>query len=161
MSASLSASLTDITLKARPTSRPAKATAMPARAESRHELVAEEPVAMVFDGTSVAVMMASPSDIEDFAVGFALTEGFVGGLADIKAFEPVTHPKGIEARIWLREERSDAFAARRRSMAGPVGCGLCGLESLDQACRSGPALPRGRLCLSFDDLNSATRAVRA
>ena len=72
------------------------------------DLAEETPVAMVFDGSSAAVMMASPSDIEDFAFGFARTEGFITGFDDVREFEQVAHDSGIEARFWLREDRFTA-----------------------------------------------------
>ncbi|MEM8570093.1 MAG: formate dehydrogenase accessory sulfurtransferase FdhD [Pseudomonadota bacterium] len=105
------------------------------RSEGRRELVAETPVAIVFNGYTVAVMMASPSDLEDFALGFAMSEGFIAGPDDIEEFEEVTHAKGIEARFWLRADRAAEIAERRRAMMGPVGCGLCGIDSLEQALR--------------------------
>jgi len=108
--------------------------------ESPRDLAEETPVAMVFDGSSVAVMMASPSDIEDFAIGFARTEGFISGQQDVREFEQVAHDNGIEARFWLREDRGAALAARRRAMAGPIGCGLCGIDSLEQALRRVPVV---------------------
>ncbi|MDF0602694.1 formate dehydrogenase accessory sulfurtransferase FdhD [Psychromarinibacter sp. C21-152] len=120
----------------------------------------EVPVAMVFDGSTLAVMMATPSDIEDFAMGFALTEGVIENLDQVESFEAVEQPNGIEARFWLAADRSDALKARRRAMAGPVGCGLCGIDSLDQATR---ALPRvsGDIRLSREDVATATDALRA
>ena len=99
------------------------------------DLAEETPVAMVFDGSSAAVMMASPSDIEDFAFGFARTEGFITSFDDVREFEQVAHDSGIEARFWLHEDRGAAIASRRRAMAGPIGCGLCGIDSLEQALR--------------------------
>jgi len=90
-----------------------------------HRTLPEEvPVAIVFNGSTQAVMMATPSDIADFAHGFALTEGAVVDPGQIEGFEVVSHAQGIEARFWLTEDRAAALAARRRSMAGPVGCGL-------------------------------------
>ena len=80
----------------------------------------EVPVAIVFNGTTQAVMMATPADLADFAHGFALTEGIVTDLAEIEAFEIVEHAQGIEARFWLNDTRAEALAARRRTMSGPV-----------------------------------------
>jgi len=110
-----------------------------ARAITR-ALPAEVPVAMVFDGTTQAVMMASPDDLEDFAIGFALTEGFIDRPDQVAELEIARHAKGIEARFWLNRGHGEVLAARRRSMAGPVGCGLCGIDSIDQAIRPLPHL---------------------
>ena len=121
----------------------------------------EVPVAMVFDGTTLAVMMASPGDIEDFALGFALSEGVITSRDEIAGFETAEHSAGIEARFWLRADRSEALAARRRFMAGPVGCGLCGIDSLEQAGRALPVLADDGLRLSREDVLGATEALRA
>lgn len=128
----------------------------------RRSLPEETPTALVFDGTTAAVMMASPSDIEDFAMGFALTEGFIRSLEDVLNFEVVSHhAHGIEARFWLAPERAEAVHQRRRNMLGPVGCGLCGIDSLEQALRPLPVLPAGGLRFSCATARQATDALRA
>jgi len=96
----------------------------------------ETPVALVHDGSTTAVMMATPADLEDFAVGFSLTEGLVASLADIRSLEVAASELGVEVRLWLAPERAAQVAARRRRLAGPTGCGLCGVESLAEARRS-------------------------
>ena len=120
----------------------------------------EVPVAMVFDGTTQAVMMATPDALEDFATGFALTEGLIDHPDQIEDLEIAHHPRGIEARFWLSRPHGQALAARRRSMAGPVGCGLCGIDSIDQAIRP---LPRLQSDLRFhrDQVASASAALEA
>ncbi|WP_333830654.1 formate dehydrogenase accessory sulfurtransferase FdhD [Pararhodobacter sp.] len=121
----------------------------------------EVPVAMVFGGATLAVMMASPGDIEDFAIGFALSEGVISGLDQIEEFEVAEQAQGIEARFWLRADRSAALAARRRFMAGPVGCGLCGIDSLEQAGRELPDVSGVALRLTRADVMGAADALRA
>ncbi|EKE44861.1 formate dehydrogenase accessory protein [Oceaniovalibus guishaninsula JLT2003] len=119
----------------------------------------EVPVAMVYDGSTQAVMMATPMDIADFAHGFAFTEGAVTALDQIEGFELAEHPAGIEARLWLRPDRRDAIAARRRYMAGPVGCGLCGIDSLEEAVRPLPHVG-GDLRLAHAEIAGATDRLR-
>jgi FdhD protein len=119
----------------------------------------ETPVAVTFNGSTLAVMMATPADIEDFACGFALSEGVIADLAEIEAVSTHRHPDGIEARVWLRADRAEALSRRRRVMAGPVGCGLCGIDSLEQANRAlAPVRDRG-VRLSPDEVPRAMRAL--
>lgn len=98
----------------------------------------EQAVAFTYNGSTHAVMMATPADLEDFAIGFALTEGLIEDRNEIENLEIMPTPLGIEARVWLKGDRADAYAKRRRSMAGPTGCGLCGIESLEAAMRPLP-----------------------
>lgn len=102
----------------------------------------ETPVAVTVNGTTQAVMMCSPSDLEDFALGFAFTEGFATP-AQIEQVEIVELEAGIEARLWVADAVAEALGARRRAMMGPVGCGLCGIDSLEEALRDLPVLPKG------------------
>lgn len=128
---------------------------------SVHRTLPEEvAVAMVFNGSTQAVMMATPADITDFAYGFALTEGVITALSQVEGFEVVEHPHGIEARFWLTEGRAEAIAARRRFMAGPVGCGLCGIDSLEQADRALPSVGGADLRFSRAEIAGATEALR-
>ena len=133
----------------------------------------ETAVAFTYDGGSYAVMMATPQNLDDFAVGFSLTEGVVSSATDIRQLEIVEHDAGIELRMWLTEPRAVALGERRRHLAGPTGCGLCGIESLDEAVRP-PAHVRDGQTFSPDDimhaleslaprqeLNRQTRAVHA
>ena len=120
--------MTDAAIRA----RSIKVTANAVTAMER-ELPVEVPVALVYDGTTQAVMMASPTDLEDFAIGFSLSEGIISAPGEIESFEVVEHAEGIELRMWLNKDRGLELAARRRRIVGPTGCGLCGVESLDEA----------------------------
>jgi FdhD protein len=133
----------------------------------------ETPVALTYNRTTHAVMLATPADLEDFAIGFSLTEGIIQRSTDIEEIEIVPADEGIELRMWLAPDRIDALTVRQRRLAGPSGCGLCGLQSLADAIRQPPrvaadprftpatviaamaAMPAGQR------LNHQTRAVHA
>lgn len=105
----------------------------------RLDMLAEEvPVALVYNGISHAVMMASPADLEDFARGFSLSEGIIESAAEIRGVEAVPHEKGIELIIDLAPGSFWRLKERRRTIAGRTGCGLCGLDSLEQVARDLP-----------------------
>jgi FdhD protein len=112
------------------------------RADGRRSLPEEVAVAISYNGTTQAVMMATPADLEDFARGFTLTEG-IADPAGIDSIAAVGTPKGIDLQIWLKPEAAARLAARRRTMAGPVGCGLCGIDSLDEAMRPAATVGAG------------------
>ena len=133
----------------------------------------ETAIAFTFNTASYAVMMATPQDLEDFAIGFALTEGVIPSGDAIEAIEVVEEDVGVELRIWLKAKDAVEFLGRRRKMAGPTGCGLCGVESLIEAMRPPPEVGQG-LVLTPDQimgaldslfplqaLNRETRAVHA
>ena len=124
----------------------------------------EVPVAVVIDGTSQAVLMATPYELEDFALGFALTEGMIATPADVRGIEVVpVQAKGgaaIEARLWLRPGIAAHLAERRRSMLGPVGCGLCGVDSVNAALPEVISVGPG-LHLGTTDVGRAMAALHA
>ncbi|WER48443.1 formate dehydrogenase accessory sulfurtransferase FdhD [Cupriavidus sp. WKF15] len=94
--------------------------------------VAEElPVALVYNGISHAVMMATPLDLEAFAVGFSLTEGIVSRNEQIHDLEVRVHAHSAEVQLQIGEQAFAAMKARRRALAGRTGCGVCGIESLE------------------------------
>ncbi|MGV8985176.1 MAG: formate dehydrogenase accessory sulfurtransferase FdhD [Cypionkella sp.] len=97
----------------------------------------EAAVALSFNGSTQAVMMATPADLVDFAYGFALTEGLARP-EEIESVETVETLKGIDVQIWVTPVAEARLANRRRTMAGPVGCGLCGIDSIDEAMRDLP-----------------------
>nr|WP_246742402.1 formate dehydrogenase accessory sulfurtransferase FdhD [Microvirga splendida] len=133
----------------------------------------EVPVALTYNGSTHAVMMASPADLEDFALGFSLSEGIIAKPDDLLSMEIVEHDLGCEIRMWLQDVRSKAYRARRRAMAGPVGCGLCGIESLAEAVKPASKvhgalhLPPWAIAAAMSDLaraqqlNREARAIHA
>jgi len=141
--------------------------------EGERAIPEETAIAFTFNTASYAVMMATPQDLEDFAVGFALTEGVVSSLDAIDTIEAVEEEMGIELRVWLKAKDAAEFLGRRRKMAGPTGCGLCGVESLIEAMRPPPQVGKGyvltpnQIMAAMDqlaarqELNRETRAVHA
>lgn len=104
--------------------------------EMLDEIVAEEvAVALVYNGVSHAVMMATPCDLEDFARGFSLTERIVEKPSEIYDVEVEPVGRGIEVHLRIAAQRMAGLQQQRRSLAGRTGCGLCGVESLAAAMR--------------------------
>jgi FdhD protein len=106
------------------------------RVRATEEWVVEEvAVALEVNGLSHAVMMATPLDLEDFALGFMLSEGLIDAREELLDVEPEASDAGITLHVQVLQRLMHRFKERRRSMAGRTGCGLCGTESLDQAVR--------------------------
>jgi FdhD protein len=120
----------------------------------------ETAVAFAYNGSSHAVMMATPQDLTDFAFGFSLTEGIIASVDEVESLDIIESDAGIELQMWLAAPREAALSARRRRLAGPTGCGLCGIEALNEACRSPPAVPSGPR-LAPRDIMRAIEAIAA
>ncbi len=119
----------------------------------------ETPVAITYNRVSHAVMMATPENFTDFALGFTLNERIVAAPAEIEEIEVIQAPRGaVELRLWIAEARMDALDHRRRHLTGAMGCGLCGLESLEEATRPPPMVPRG-LALRAENIAAACAAL--
>lgn len=128
-------------------------------AAAQPDWVAEEvPVALVFNGISHAVMLASPTGLEDFALGFALTEGLLADRSELYGIETVRSEQGISLQMDVASACEWRLKERRRNLAGRTGCGLCGTESLDQVSRSVPRAPEVLLRLGV--LAQGQRALR-
>jgi FdhD protein len=106
------------------------------RVESTTDQVAEEvPVALVYNGVSHAVMLATPQDLEDFALGFSLSEGIITSPSDLYSIDVVVQANGIELQLDVATDCFQSLKEKRRSMTGRTGCGLCGSDSLQHALR--------------------------
>ncbi len=104
-------------------------------AESQDVLAVEVPVALEYNGISHVVMLASPADLEDFALGFSLTEGIIADPSEFYGCEIEQRPDGRLVHVEIASERFMKLKERRRNMTGRTGCGLCGTEALDQVTR--------------------------
>src|SRR6202045_3162078 len=131
----------------------------------------ETAVALTYNGGTYAVMMTTPQDLEDFAVGFSLSEGVISASADIDSLDIVHLDSGVELRMWLNKPKADRLQERRRQIAGPTGCGLCGIDSIAEAMRPAAVIGHGQQFSSeqimaaiqklplLQKLNTETRAV--
>jgi FdhD protein len=106
-------------------------------------LAEEVPVALVYNGISHAVMMATPRDLEAFALGFSLTEAIIDSAAECYGIDVETGEAGVAVHLEIASRAFMALKERRRSLTGRTGCGLCGVDSLDQVYRNLPQLARG------------------
>ena len=120
----------------------------------------ETAVALSYNGTTQAVMMATPADLQEFAVGFSLGEGIVDHPDQIERLEIEELDAGIDCQMWLSDAAADRLGERRRQIAGPVGCGLCGIDSLEQAMRPLPQLPPDSVCTGSVRLLHAMHMLR-
>ncbi len=140
----------------------------------QHDLVAEEvPVSLVYNGTPHVVMLASPTNLEDFALGFSITEGIIETPNELLATHVYHRANGIEVRIKIPEARFHNISGKSRNLTGRTGCGLCGASTLEQAVKSpnyvtSPLnVPVAELIASItnigqqQDLNLKTGAVHA
>lgn len=145
----------------------------PAGSWGQRVLPEEVAIALTYNRASYAVMMATPLDVEDFGLGFSLNEGLIAAPSDLVEVEVVGVELGLELRMTLADAAAERTAERRRRLAGPVGCGLCGVESLEEALRPLPPVSAPLEVTAADvraalaalggsqELNRRTRAVHA
>jgi len=110
--------------------------------QKKESVAAEVPVALVYNGISHTVMMCSPHDLADFALGFSLAEEIIQSPAEIYDIEIVPVVNGIEVHIELATRRFVLLKEKRRTLAGRTGCGICGSEQLNQVYKNLPVLDR-------------------
>jgi len=122
-------------------------------------LAEEVPVALVFNGISHAVMMASPVHLEDFALGFALSEGLIDQATQLFGVEVIHQRNGIELQLDVAAQTEARLKERRRSMAGRTGCGVCGADSLNQVQLALPQAPE--VHVDVDAMHRAHAQMRA
>ncbi len=123
-------------------------------------IATEVPVALVYNAKPHLVMMCTPSDLEDFAVGFSLSEGIVLNPAEITRNAVVKYARGIEVQVEIPADAADRLAERGRMLAGRTGCGLCGVEVIEEAIRE-PLPVRSTLSVKREALYRAGEALGA
>lgn len=121
----------------------------------------EQPVSLEYNGVSHVVMMACPEALEDLGVGFSVSEGIVDAAAEILELEVLAHPLGLRVAMRITARRFSALQQRRRNLAGRTGCGLCGVDSLEQALRPLAPLPAGKDEFAAATLRRAMAALDA
>jgi FdhD protein len=141
--------------------------------EGTRSIPEETALALTYNGGTYAVMMGTPQDLDDFAIGFSLSEGIIQSPADLDSLDIVPLDDGIELRMWLPQSRADRLSERRRHIAGPTGCGLCGIDSIVEAVRPAAIIASGGSFCQHDimtamqsmaplqAINIETRAVHA
>ncbi|MGH8173572.1 MAG: formate dehydrogenase accessory sulfurtransferase FdhD [Rhodanobacteraceae bacterium] len=108
------------------------------------DCIAEEvPVALLYNDRPHVVMMATPRDLEDFALGFSLSEAVIGAANELESVSTQTLLEGIEVRLTIPQARADALESRRRNLTGRTSCGLCGTQALEDAVRTPPPVGEG------------------
>jgi FdhD protein len=118
----------------------------------------ETAIALTYNGGSYAVMMGTPRDLRDFAVGFSLSEGIIQSPNDLDSLDIVEFDDGIELRMWLAQAKADRLSERRRHIAGPTGCGLCGIDSIAEAVRPAAIVAQGQ-SFSPREIMAAMQAI--
>jgi len=108
-------------------------------------VIDEQAIALVYNGISHVVMMATPTDLLDFAIGFSLAEQIIEQATDIIDYEIVSCPQGTEVKLTISSRLFSRLKEKRRTLAGNSGCGLCGVESLQQTVKPHKKLPRSKL----------------
>jgi FdhD protein len=133
----------------------------------------ETAIALTYNGGTYAVMMGTPQNLQDFAIGFSLSEGIVQSADEIVSLDIVELDDGIELRMWLASSHAERVNDRRRHIAGPTGCGICGIESIAEAVRPAAIVAEGRVFSPHEimaamasiallqQINIQTRAVHA
>lgn len=146
-----------------PTARRVPETVLRNRVLSEgHRTVAEEAaIALSYGGSTEAVMMATPADLEDFAIGFSLSEGIIESLDEVTGIAVEPASGGIDLQISLRDDVDRALRVRRRAKAGPVGCGLCGVESIEEALKPAADVCAVSASLAARDIADAMRTLSA
>jgi FdhD protein len=112
--------------------------------EGVRQIPEETALALTYNGGTYAVMMGTPQNLRDFAIGFSLSECIVQSADEIRSLDIVELDDGIELRMWLPSSTAELLSERRRHIAGPTGCGICGIDSIAEAIRPAAVVAKGR-----------------
>jgi len=123
-------------------------------------LAEETALALTYNGGTYAVMMGTPGDLEDFAIGFSLNAGIIQSVDGVESLDIVHLEDGVDLRIWLPPVQAAKLGQRRRNMAGPTGCGLCGVDSIAEALVAPATVGCGR-CFSPEQIVAAMHSIQA
>lgn len=141
--------------------------------EGTRQIPEETALALTYNGGTYAVMMGTAQNLRDFAIGFSLSEGVVHSPDEIETLDIIELDDGIELRMWLAASRAQLVNERRRHIAGPTGCGICGIDSIAEAIRPAAVVSGGRSfapreivaamasVAPLQVINTETRAVHA
>lgn len=129
-------------------------------AENIDDCVAEEaPIVLMYNGEPHVVMLATPLDLEDFALGFSLTEGIISRCSEVESVRVYERAEGIEVRLKVPPARCEAIGDKGRNLTGRTGCGLCGARTLEQAIKKPPPV-RSTVTVKADEMIRALRQLR-
>jgi FdhD protein len=129
------------------------------RAEQEDCIAEEAPVALMYNGEPYAVMLATPLDLEDFALGFSLTENILASPSELHAVRVYQRAEGIEVRMRVEPARCEGLPEKGRNLVGRTGCGLCGARTLQQAMRMPSPVGKG-VSLTASELVRALAGLR-
>jgi len=128
--------------------------------ERKLDYIAEEvPISLVYNGLPHVVMLATPTDLEEFALGFSITEGIIKNPQELLSARIYNRSNGIEVQLKIPDHRFQCLADKGRNLTGRTGCGLCGASTLSQAIRQ-PNPVNGDLTLSATELRSALMDIK-
>ncbi len=129
------------------------------RAQAIDSVIVESPIALVYNGVAHSVMMATPCDLEDFALGYSLSEGLVASGDDWRCIEIVQRDRGHVVEMLISQARFDAMQSNARQRRGSSACGLCGIESLEAATRMPVTQLDTTSRFNRDDIQAALHAL--
>jgi FdhD protein len=126
----------------------------------QQDYIAEEaPVSLIYNGTPHVVMLVTPTNLEDFALGFSITEGIIETPSELQSIHVYNRSNGIEIRLEIPESRYSLLPDKGRNLTGRTGCGLCGASTLQQAIRD-PSHVHGNLSVAASELLTALEEIK-